>query len=955
MFGGSTGKFIATLVLVLAYAPLVHARWSIELHTERVNAPRDTGTVPDASVSLPVLSDDGRFALFSSAAFDLGPEISVGRSFRLYLLDRATGTLTNLERNRTPFFELGPTVAIAGDASLVAFSDGGAGLAERVYLQDPRTGDIRELAPDANNILTNPGLSRTGRFVAFASNATNLVARDPNGGTRDVFVADLQLGTIELITLAGNGRSDLPQLRGNGRFVLFRSEASNLVPGDDNSLADWFVHDRNSGVTQRLPFEPGPGLRFRNSVDLSDDGSFAVATPSADVVLYDRQTEAFTTVTAGGDGPSFTPRISRDGGTVVFSSRANNLTPDDLDPRANIFSYDRASRRLTLVETEPALEDRLSLVASGDARTVVFSRLERPLQPSPGLFSEVPYLVGVPDGATTQMAPRNPDLRFVWGGNGGSSFPSLSDDGGVLGFLSGANNLALDPVRGGQRAVAFLSDLAAGVSVRSGDEEGFSSAPRLSANGALLTFSAFSRTASGDRTPKQVYTIDATGTIEAVTNSADGDSSGPCISGDGRYVAFVSRADDLVPTGGDPLLEDYFVADRIAGTVRRITRTLQGVRAERPAPLSDPACDLDAAGRWLLFASSSDELNAPGTANTFQIYAADLDGDEVRILTPAGDAHSLSPVVSGDGRWVFFRSQATNLTADRAEGAYGIFAYDLQAGALARLPLPPMAWAGAPDTTPDGRFLVLPATFGSATDLTDSRPGLANIYRYDRQTGALEQITDGDFPSTQASINAAGDRVAFASSALNLVPKCTFNLDILIAQRAPAPANRPPVAEPQSLSTAAGTPLTITLQGADPDGDPLQYRILTDPESGLLDADGAPVVVYTPQPGFSGRDRFTFGVSDGPAEAVATVTIAVGEVSSLACFEPVLQGDDRGTFLWSECDGSGRWHLQVRGGGTRSPLVYEGALTGNLSAVNGVSLEGPDRLLTAADELGTIV
>src|SRR5437867_3098602 len=99
-------------------------------------------------------------------------------------------------------------------------------------------------------------LSADGRFVAFHSAATNLVAGDTNG-TNDVFVHDRQTGITERVSVAsdgtqGNKASSDPALSADGRFVAFHSTASNLVAGDTNGATDVFVDDRQTGTTARV-------------------------------------------------------------------------------------------------------------------------------------------------------------------------------------------------------------------------------------------------------------------------------------------------------------------------------------------------------------------------------------------------------------------------------------------------------------------------------------------------------------------------------------------------------------------------------------------------------------------------------------------------------------------------------------------------------------------------------
>src|SRR5207247_8500457 len=118
-----------------------------------------------------------------------------------------------------------------------------------------------------------PAFSADGRFVAFDSDATDLVAGDTNG-TTDVFVHDRQTGTTERVSVVsgggtqGNGTSGgffaFPALSADGRLVAFQSDAANLVAGDTNGATDLFVHDRHTGATEPMSVAPRhtPGTRL---------------------------------------------------------------------------------------------------------------------------------------------------------------------------------------------------------------------------------------------------------------------------------------------------------------------------------------------------------------------------------------------------------------------------------------------------------------------------------------------------------------------------------------------------------------------------------------------------------------------------------------------------------------------------------------------------------------------
>src|SRR6266568_2731778 len=128
---------------------------------------------------------------------------------------------------------------------------------------------------EGNGASLSSALSADGRFVAFVSAATDLVAADTNG-VSDVFVHDRQTGATERVSVAsggaqGNGSSGLigfafpPALSADGRFVAFDSAATNLVAGDTNAVSDVFVHDRQTGTTERVSVASGGAQGNGNS------------------------------------------------------------------------------------------------------------------------------------------------------------------------------------------------------------------------------------------------------------------------------------------------------------------------------------------------------------------------------------------------------------------------------------------------------------------------------------------------------------------------------------------------------------------------------------------------------------------------------------------------------------------------------------------------------------------
>ena len=212
-------------------------------------------------------------------------------------------------------------------------------------------------------------ISARGRFVAFSSYASNLVPGDTNGFA-DVFVRDRKNGTTERVSVSsrgaqGDGRSDGGWITGDGRFVAFYSEAANLVPGDTDGVGDIFVRDRQNGTTERVSVSShgrqandASYLAAANRV-IALDGRFVVFESDAtnlvpgdtnrrrDIFVRDRElgtTERVSVASSGvqADGESSWGVISGGNGLfVAFNSVASDLVPGDTNRRFDVFVRDR--------------------------------------------------------------------------------------------------------------------------------------------------------------------------------------------------------------------------------------------------------------------------------------------------------------------------------------------------------------------------------------------------------------------------------------------------------------------------------------------------------------------------------------------------------------------------------------------------------------------------------------
>ena len=381
-----------------------------------------------------------------------------------------------------------------------------------------------------NDFSGNPSISATGRFVGFESNANNLVSGDTNG-VPDVFVHDRKTDKTTRVSVAsdgaqGNGDSYFSSLSANGRYVAFRSLASNLVSGDSNGVSDVFVHDRATGQTTLVSVasDGAQGNGDSDAPSISANGRYVAFRSEAsnlvsgdtnntlDVFVHDRQTGQTTRVSVASDGTqgnglSIHPALSANGRYVAFFSEASNLVSGDTNGTSDIFVHDRQTGQTTLVSvaSDGTQADGYSSVPSISAsgRYVAFDSLATNLVSGDTNFAWDIFVHDRQTGQTTRVSVASDGTQA----NGGeSNLPSISATGRYVAFHSLASNL----VSGDTNFAAdiFVHDRQTGqttrVSVRSngtqGNGDSFDPHPSsISANGRYVAFNSFaSNLVSGD-------------------------------------------------------------------------------------------------------------------------------------------------------------------------------------------------------------------------------------------------------------------------------------------------------------------------------------------------------------------------------------------------------------------------------------------------------------------------
>ena len=396
-----------------------------------------------------------------------------------------------------------------------------------------------------NSTSSNPIISLDGRFVAFTSIASDLVANDTNFFLQDVFVRDMQTGVTSLVSVnttggSGNMSSGSPSISDDGRFIAFESAAFNLVANDTNSsIQDVFLRDRQLNTTtlvsQRVTND-GSGSNASINPVISGNGLFVAYESQAnnlvandtngvlnDVFVWAAPAGPNTLVSINRDNngsgllPSSLPSISIDGRMIAFQSQASNLTFNDTNVVVDVFVRDRVLGTTVLASANNSnvagnFDSTNALIAAGGGHVVFISGATNLVaNDTNGTTSDV--FVRTLAANTTALVSRN---LFGGSGNMPATNPVISLDGRFVAFASQASDLTADDTSGLLNDV-FRRDM-------------------LTSQTRLVSFN-FSGTGAG--------------------SSA---SSDPSISNDGMGVSFSSQAMNLVLNDTNGTVQDVFFA-----------------------------------------------------------------------------------------------------------------------------------------------------------------------------------------------------------------------------------------------------------------------------------------------------------------------------------------------------------------------------------------------------------
>ena len=655
------------------------------------------------------------------------------------------------------------------------------------------------------------GISTNGRYVVFQSSASDLIAGDTNKAS-DVLVRDLLGGTNILVSAAtnglpGNGDSDSAVMTPDGRYVAFVSAASNLVAGDTNGIRDVFVRDLVTGTTTLVSVGAQSSQGSSEAPLITPDGRYVAFFSSAtDLVpsvsqtrgeIYVRDLVGKTTIWAStyarealqlfqnATNPvSFGHVISADGQFVAYE-----VSPSSWPSSGIVLRYSLETGLTDIVSTNAAVlsgqpEDIQTLAMTPDGRFLAFAA--NPTS-SPGLAACI-YVWDALSNSTTLVSG---DLRGAVPVNGTSISPAITPDGRFVAFQSTASTLVTNPLNGDFHV--YVHDLKAGITrLADADPNGVGSgvtaltAPLITDDGRYVTFEA----PDGSLVPSNANQyIDAfmrdliAGATELISehnpalpcHTPDGPSTlAPLsVSSEGILVAFTSAADSLV-LGDTNGLPDVFVRDLLAGSTLLVSVDTSGTTSGNSTS-GEPTISVD--GRFVAFSSSASNLVSGDTNNASDVFVRDLLAGTTVLVSVnsngfSGNAASYAPIITSDGRAVLFHSQASDLvpgvSGSSVENLYWRELGSATTYAVSAFRLTAFSGALPVAASPDGHFIA----FGGPQ---------SDWYVWDSQLHAT--VYSNTLPNESAvravAISPDGNRLACVSGNLYLVDRAANSVKSL--------------------------------------------------------------------------------------------------------------------------------------------------------------------------------
>jgi hypothetical protein len=716
---------------------------------------------------LSIISRDGRYVLFASTANNLtltnNNNFVLPRRFNVFLRDHLASTTTLVSVN-------------------MAGNGGGNG----------------------DSFPT--GISTNGQFALFESSAGDLVANDTNKAS-DIFVRDLGNGLTTLVSVStngnsGNGASRGSVMTGDGRYVAFVSAATNLVPGDTNGIADVFVRDLQAGTTKLASVGASTNSNPPITGTVSSSESPEITPDGRYVAFYSTATNLVPGVTTTGE---IYVRDLLAGKTIWASTNARAIF-QSLYPVGNAVSCnysisdDGQFVAFEACTNPPSSSTALGIVLRYHLPTgltdILYTNASTPLLP----FQNIHNLAMTPDGRFTAFVANLGNVSgtntaiYLWDAqtgtntlvsanldnsapaNGLCDSPVVSSNGQFVAFVSSATNLVTNTLAGAWHV--YRRDMQAGVTqLLDADTNGVGAgvtptmAPALSADGSVVAFDAANLLPDNRHLNYNVFARDLTAGITGLISvrqpvlpsQTPNGLSGLTpfsVSANGRFVAFYSDADDLVPNDTNGF-GDVFVRDLVNGTNILVSVNTNG-NASGDGLSTEPS--ISSNGQYVVFTSSADNL-VPGGTNARNVFIRDLQAGTTTLVSVStdgvdpGNGDSFLPIISADGRYVLFHSKASNLAAGSSGGAENLFFRDLQTGTTYALTTGTYSYGTgvtSASMTPDGQSV---AFIGTAAETLTS-----GLFVWNSQSNALSYSSSPSLPSNPlpfVSISPNGQKLAY--------------------------------------------------------------------------------------------------------------------------------------------------------------------------------------------------
>ena len=810
------------------------------------------GTSGGDGDSIPAgLSADGRYALFESWADDLLPG-DTNNASDIFLRNLSNGItlLVSAPTNGGWANGASSSAVMTPDGRYVTFSSAASDLVANdtngipdVFVRDMSTGTTILASPGATTVGTgsgsdSPEVTPDGRFIAFLSSATNLVAQVTS--SREVYLRDTLLGMTYLASvgahdwITNNSMVYGHRLSDDGQYLAY--QANSALAANSGFI---LRYNLASGLTD-LVTSNAPGPLFApqevSTLDMTPDGRFVafIARPDAtlqstNLAVFRWDGETGTTILASVDlsnelptlGVADWPVIDPTGQFIVFASTAATLTTNVIAGEFHLYLRDTQAGATRLLDLGTSgvgsAKSFLSVPClTPDARWLAFDCTDADLVPDDNNQAYDVFVCDLSTGAFEMESVRQPGLPSQTP-QGSSSEPlaAVSADGRFVAFASTARSLTPNSSNASQ--ALYLRDQLAGTNLLvSADVNGFaatggwSTGPAISTDGRFVAFtSGATNLAPGDATsmpsPRaNVFVRDMQlGTNYLVSVNVTGTGAGnqpaysPTISSSGEQVLFRSRATTLVST--PTIFENCFWRDMQAGHTYAITITGSSCCAMTPdgrfvaygkPPTGMYLWDSQVAASVYTAATTSLVTNIAVSPDGQRL--AGLSGSQVFLadraagtnLTFTGPTTWLSHATlqfSSDGRYLVYVTAAP-LVAGDTNGTTDIYLYDFQAQTNF-LVSRSCNWIGAANAasdsatiSPDGRFIAY-RSFASDVVPGDTN-GVPDVFLYDRLAGSTSLLSVsawGDYPADNRSgypvFSGDSQTVVFQSWASDLAPQ----------------------------------------------------------------------------------------------------------------------------------------------------------------------------------------